>query len=82
MAQVFWSHSSLNMNECWLAQTYMHHTGILNVLLIIKRNFATEGGGIYLEANSRLIIPKNIRYRLIFEHNGACMFGPINIHSY
>ena len=25
MAQVFWPHSSLNMNECWLAQTYMHH---------------------------------------------------------
>ena len=29
MAQVFWPHSSLNMNECWSAQTYMHPTGIL-----------------------------------------------------
>ena len=44
---------------------------LINVSLVIKGNFATKGGGIYLEANSRLIIPKDVQYRLIFEHNHA-----------
>ena len=42
-----------------------------SVIFIIKGNFAAKGGGMYLEANSKLVFPKNIKYRLKFEDNDA-----------
>ena len=44
---------------------------LFDVLFIVKGNCATKGGGIYFEANSKLIIPKDIKYRLRFEDNNA-----------
>ena len=46
MAQVFWPHSSLNMNECWLAQTYMH-------LCVTLSQFANNSSD-YLRMNTTL----------------------------
>ena len=53
----------------------------ITVLFLIKDNFAVEGGGMYLEANSMLLIPKDINYRLIFEHNQATKGGAMYIND-
>ena len=37
---------------------------------ILRYNFAIEGGGIYLEFNSKIILPSS-KYRLVFEYNQA-----------
>ena len=55
-----------------------NHRYINTVLFVIKGNFATKGGGMYLAANSRLIIPKEThRYTLIFENNNADIMGQV-----
>ena len=53
----------------------------IKILFLIKDNYAKEGGGMYLEANSMLLIPKDIKYKLIFLHNQATKGGVMYIND-
>ena len=117
MAQVFWPHSSLNMNECWLAQKYMHpcRAGATDVVayLVNDCNCSTQEENddgllpLHLACTQSLEIVETVLNGFTEEYlasvlvsgkitpfemacsfgrldivKGACMFGPINIHSY